>query len=53
MNFGFYALHPVTLPIGNELTQAALNASGYLFTRYVCYIKPVLAELIETIRLCT
>lgn len=52
MNFGFLALHPVTLPISNELTQAILNALSYLFTWFMCFIRPVVAELLETIRLC-
>lgn len=53
MNFGFIALHPVTLPLGNEINQAILNAMMYLYTWSMCIIKPVMSELIETVRLCS
>jgi hypothetical protein len=52
MSFGFIALHPVTLPLGNELTNAMLSLLKYMDLVYGSIIKPELAELIETLRLC-
>lgn len=53
MSLGFMALHPVTLPLGSELTNAILSMLRYMDLMYGSIIRPELMELIETLRLCS
>lgn len=51
MYIGFINLHPVTLPIGNELVHALNLAINHAYTVYVASIEPDLLKLASIIDL--
>lgn len=51
MHIGFMSLHPVTLPLGNELLNALAETFKYSMLVYGNIIRPEMVELLEVIRL--
>lgn len=49
MYIGFINLHPVTLPLGNELMHALNLVINHAYTVYVASIEPDLLKLAEVI----
>ena len=51
MHFGFLTIHPVTIPLGNELTLAITSAVHYSNLMYSGVFQPELNQLKEIISL--
>jgi len=51
MYIGFINIHPVTLPLGNELAHAIGNLYTHTTVVYLGLIKPELTTILEVIEL--